>query len=415
MSSCTSNKSICIRPWTHLNFLPNGNVRPCCIMDEEKTIVGNLKTQSLEEIWNSPAMMQLRKDMLEDKKPAWCDRCYRIEESTGSSTRTADNNVFKKELEAVEYHTREDGYNEQFDLIYWDFRFSNKCNLRCRSCGPNFSSAWVPDAKKLWAHDMSITEREKLTNLENVEGKTKLDFIKEHVSKVKQIYFAGGEPLIMDEHYEVLEMLLEAGNTNCNINYNTNLNTLVYKNWNVIDFWNKWPKKNLQIWPSIDEIGERAEFVRKGSDWFKIEMNLKKLVKEGYHIRPNVTTGALNVYRLPEIIAYFFKNDVLDKKQAYLNFNINVIDSPESLHITALPDEFKLKTKIKIENFLTEFKEKTDFDLTSRFNYVLKLLDEPHNPEYKDKFFEFNIKLDGIRNENIFEVIPELKCMLEQP
>jgi radical SAM protein with 4Fe4S-binding SPASM domain len=405
------NSSICVRPWVHLNFIPNGKVRPCCLMDDNVAIVGDLKTQSLEEIWNSPKMKQLRKEMLEDKKPKWCERCYVHEKAGVGSVRIVDNDSFPEELKKAPFHTDEDGYNNRMDLIHWDFRFSNKCNLKCRSCGPAYSSAWVPDAKKLYGNN----DFEKLTKFEEVDGSTNLDFVKKNAKTVKRIYFAGGEPLIMDEHYKVLEMILAAGNKNCKITYNTNLNHLTYKNWNVIDFWKVWPKNKLEIWPSIDEIGERAELVRKGTDWLRVETNLKILVEEGFHIRPNITTGALNVFRLPEILTYFYENKVLTKEKGedYLNFNINIIDYPQSLHVKALPDSFKQKVKEKLLSFISDFKNKTGFDLTVRFVYVLKLLDEPCVPDWKAQFVDFNKKIDEIRNENIYEVIPELKCMLE--
>jgi len=410
MDKAPFNSSICIKPWTHLNILPSGIVRPCCIMrDDSSSTIGNLHEQSLEEIWNNPKMKQLRKDMLEDKKPSLCERCYKHEAAGTGSARMAHNNGFLEELARVPFHTDEDGHNNRFDLIYWDFRFSNKCNLRCRSCGPAYSSSWVPDAKKL---STSNAEREKLTKFEYVDGKSNIDFIKEHVSKVKRIYFAGGEPLIMDEHYEILDMLVAVNNTNCSLSYNTNLQTLSYKNWNVIDYWKKWDNKNLSISPSLDDIGERAELIRKGTDWKRTEDNLKTLVKEGFNVRPNITTGALNVFRLPEILTYFYKNKVLNKEQLCRNFNINIIDHPEHLHIRALPDDFKQKTKKKLLKFIDEFKKTSGCDISLRFSYVLQILDEPHVPEWKNAFVSFNKQLDEIRNEQLYEVIPELKFMV---
>jgi len=407
------NSSICVRPWLHLNFLPNGKVRPCCLMDDETSIIGDLKTESIENIWNSPKLKKLRKDMLEDKKPELCKRCYEHEEANQKSVRMFNNEDFSDYLKKIPFHTDEDGFNNREDLIYWDFRFTNKCNLRCRSCGPSFSSAWVPDAKKLYG----ATEHVKLTKFEEVNGVTNLDFVKSRIKDAKRIYFAGGEPLIMDEHYLVLDMLLEAGNTNCNITYNTNLNHLSYKHWNVLDYWRKWPKRELVIWPSIDEIGERAEIVRKGTDWSRVEANLKAITAEGWQIHPNITTGALNVFRLPKIITYFYENGVLTKEEHYANFNINIIDFPTHLHIRALSDSFKQQTKQKILDFLEEFKNKTSGitieRFNDRFNYVLKLLDEPQIPEWRDSFILFNESLDSIRNESLYDVIPELKDALQ--
>jgi len=410
MKQLPYNNSICIKPWSHLYILPDGTVRPCCIMrDIDKNSLGNLKERSLKDMWNSPKMMQLRKDMLEDKKPSMCEKCYRHEAAGLGSVRMHSNNNFLEELKEVPSYTETNGYSNKFDLIFWDFRFSNKCNLKCRSCGPDASSAWVPDAKKL---SKNHAEREKITKCEFVDGKVNIDFVKEHIDKVKYIYFAGGEPLIMDEHYEILDMLVKSNNTSCRLYYNTNLQILSYNGYNVLDYWHKWTNKTLTISPSIDEIGERAELVRKGTDWKRTENNLLTLIKAGFNVRPNITTGALNVFRLPEIITYFYENGILDKQQSYRNFNINIIDYPQHLHIRALPDAFKQETKIKIINFIESFEKTTGCEIRLRFSYALQLLDEPHVPEWKDTFIHFNKQLDDIRGESLYETIPELKIMI---
>ena len=140
------------------------------------------------------------------------------------------------------------------DLKYWDFRFSNLCNMKCRSCGPRYSSAWVPDAKKL-----GYTDQEKVWMIDTIDDQNNYDFLKDQINVVEKIYFAGGEPLIMPEHWQILDMLVENNRFDVKISYNTNALTLTHKNKNAIDYWKQWPPGKVQVWPSIDEIGKRAE------------------------------------------------------------------------------------------------------------------------------------------------------------
>ena len=134
----------CILPWTHLHVWPNHNVFPCCITNYK---VGSTKTDTMEDIWNNDEMKNIRKQMLDGEKPKACATCYKAEEYGQVSQRYTMN----KEL-AKEYHrivdTKPDGSLDKMDLAYWDFRFSNVCNLKCRSCGPQLSTGWYNDSKE---------------------------------------------------------------------------------------------------------------------------------------------------------------------------------------------------------------------------------------------------------------------------
>jgi len=144
----TNKKNFCISPWIHIHTWPNGNVYPCCMTPMEDT-VGNLKDNSLKEIWNSTKMKQLRQDFLDNKRPKSCKRCFEMEDAGQGSVRTMLNENFKNHLTKAD-DTERDGEYKNFDIVYWDFRFSNICNFKCRTCGPQLSTAWFDDTKKIW-------------------------------------------------------------------------------------------------------------------------------------------------------------------------------------------------------------------------------------------------------------------------
>ena len=220
--------TICAIPWVHLNIIPGGKVYPCCMTSEHKTYAGDLNTQTIEEIWNGDYLKNIRTQMINGEEPNMCRRCFESERSSGGSTRINQNRYFHEKLNEIPNITSPTGHVDKVDLRYWDFRFSNLCNYKCRTCGPEFSSSWIPDAKEMgW---ISFQESKKVLNIESVDESRNVDFLRKYVDVVEKVYFAGGEPLLMDEHWQILDMLDEAKKYDVVITYNTNLSVLKYKN-----------------------------------------------------------------------------------------------------------------------------------------------------------------------------------------
>jgi radical SAM protein with 4Fe4S-binding SPASM domain len=407
--------TICAIPWMHLNFEPNGKVVPCCLTSHHNYFAGDLKTQSIEEIWNSKNMKSLRKQMINGERPKICDTCWKKEDVTGVSGRHYHNRDFPGVIKKIPDITLEDGTCTEMDLKYWDFRFSNLCNYKCRSCGPRYSSAWVPDAKKL-----GYTDQEKVWNIETIEDKTNIDFLENQIDNVKRIYFAGGEPLLMPEHWQILDKLVEKKRFDVKLSYNTNCSTLVYGKKNIIDYWSQWQLGKLEVWPSLDEIGERAELIRSGTVWSKLEENLKELAKhENIILRPGMTIGAWNVRRLPQIITYLTELGVIRRHPVihdYINYNnffINLLDHPKHYHVSILPDHYRNDTVRELKAFITDHNKKYNTDISSIFTQIFHELDQPFNLEAARKFIQVSGQVDRLRNEDIFKTIPEMEVVRE--
>ena len=398
------NDKLCAVPWMHLNFEPNGKVVPCCLTSHHNYFAGDLTTQSIEEIWNSDNMKKLRREMINGEEPKICATCFDREKVTGESGRIYHNKDFGKVIEIIPEITEPDGTCKTMDLKYWDFRFSNLCNFKCRSCGPRYSSAWVPDAKKL-----GYTDQEKVWNIESVEDKTNFDFLKDQVQTVEKIYFAGGEPLLMPEHWQILEMLVANNRFDVKLNYNTNCSTFTYGKKNVLDYWRQWQWGKLEVWPSIDEIGPRAELIRAGTVWSKVEENLKELTKlDNVIIRPGITIGAWNVNRLPEIVNYLIDIGVVKEKLHYKNFFINLLQHPTHYHVHILPDDYRKATIEKLNNFIAEHNTKYSTDISHLFTHILHELEQPYDKDAAKRFVLVSKQVDGVRDEDIYSVIPEM-------
>jgi len=400
--------TICAIPWMHLNFEPNGKVVPCCLTSTHNYFAGDLTTDSIEEIWNSDNMKSLRLQMINGEQPKICSTCFNKERVTGLSGRIHHNKAFTKVLERIPKITDETGHVSEMNLLYWDFRFSNLCNLKCRSCGPRYSSAWVPDAKKLGL----ISDQDKVWNIDSVDDTNNFDFLTEQINVVEKIYFAGGEPLMMDEHWQILELLDKNNRHDVKISYNTNCTTFTYKNKDVFDYWKKWNADKLQIWPSIDEIGPRAELIRSGTVWSKVEANLKRLTTlDNTLIQPGITVGAWNVFRLPEIINHLVDIGVVNSERRYQNFFLNLIEMPLHYNITILPDKFKNKTRKRLAKFISSYNKKHNTNISKHFTQIMSELSKPHNPKAAKYFVKMTAKVDSVRKEQFYDIVPELKML----
>lgn len=414
-----NKNTICAVPWMHLNFEPNGKVVPCCLTSTHHYYAGDLNEDSISKIWNSDNMKFLRRQMLDGERPEICRKCFNQEDVTGTSTRTIQNKEFPEVLGQIPHITKEDGTCTEMKLKYWDFRFSNLCNYKCRSCGPRYSSSWVPDAKKLGWLDKNAEEtygpevHKKVWNIQSVDDLSNFEFLKDQVQHVKKIYFAGGEPLLMPEHWQILELLVQNKRFDVKISYNTNCSTLVYDKKDVLDYWKHWEDGKIEVWPSIDEIGDRAELIRSGTDWKKVEENLKRISSlENIIVRPGLTIGAWNVFRLPEIINHLIELGVVREKHKHTNFFINLLEQPENYHVQILPDEFKQSIIERLEKFIFEYKVKYKSDLSSHFTHILHELKKPFNSDAARKFLLISNQLNTVRNEDLFEIIPEMKVLI---
>ena len=324
-------------PWVHLHTWPNGNVYPCCITPMEH-IAGNLNDNSLEEIYNSDLIKDIRVKMLNDERHEACARCYHQEDSGGHSMRHRANKSWKHYENLIET-TEDDGTVEEMKLPYWDFRFSNICNFKCRSCGPQLSTGWYPDTKKI-----AVLETGRSFLPDDVPKKNTFDLweqIEPHFESVEEIYFAGGEPLIMEEHYRILKKLDAMGKHDVLIRYNTNFSEMRYKDLHVLEFWPKF--KNIEVGASIDGMEEQGEFIRSGFNWEQFKENRNRMKETCSHVNFYVssTISIQNAYHIVPFHHALVDGGYID---SYNSFNVNIVTEPKHLDMRILPQHHKVES-----------------------------------------------------------------------
>jgi MoaA/NifB/PqqE/SkfB family radical SAM enzyme len=391
-----TSKTFCILPWIHFYANPDGNVLPCCIGDHRLPL-GNVQKNSITEIWNSDPYKEMRLNMLAGNRCKECTSCYQSEDAEVNSFRQSVNKDYAEFFNFAD-ETNSDGSLDTMKLKYLDIRWSNICNFKCRSCSSTYSSSWATEDNKQGQNKSVFIFAGGNTNDLLYEQ------IKPYISEVKEIYFAGGEPLLMDKHYDILKHLIDIDNTDIKIRYNTNLSSLAFKNISVIELWKKFSNVHLNV--SLDSWGARAEYIREGTEWKTIIDNINTVKTNCPHIHLGVSSviSAFNVYTLPEFTDYLLDNRL---------FEASSISFYNLIHPNFYSfDIFDIETKTEIIKKLSE--RNYNKSIRSRINNVIRHLESSTaNDELRRQFKDQTNHYDSIRNKQFTDIFPELKDFYE--
>ena len=295
-------EKICMLPWISIETSPIGTARPCCLaMDEITRADGtkySLRENTLEEIYHSEYMQDLRRDFLADKKPKTCQRCW-DEEAAGRVSKRMNSRIRLKE-----YYDSVDWTNTDPDQLWFiDLKLGNICNLKCRICGSWSSSKW---AKEEIDYIPELVDRKThlaYTYLKDGawprESEVFWDNIKTLLPNIKYLEFTGGEPFLIEQHFEFLRYAVDTNySKHIEIHYNTN-GTVFPKS---AELWANF--KHVEIAFSIDNVGARFEYERYGANWEEVQDNISKFTAmRGSKISTQLCTtmNIQNVYYLPDL------------------------------------------------------------------------------------------------------------------
>jgi organic radical activating enzyme len=366
--------------------------------------MGNAKTQSLMEIVNGEQMKQLRLDMINDVTNSECTNCYEQEKVNIKSSRQTMNSTYSDHYEESLANTTLDGAVNEFKMRYFDIRFSNICNFKCRTCGSAFSTQWEQeDIKSNVVYARTIPKNDNPKFLQEVV---------DQIQYMEMAYFAGGEPLITEEHYILLEEMIRQGRTDISLRYNTNLSNMKFKDKDLFGLWKHFDKK-IDIYASIDHYGERAEYIRHGTDWAVVEENFINAKK-----MPNIKLQANTVLSLFNLLTIHEFYQYLIDKQLYTptdsTYSLWNMSHPTFLSSHILPNEYKIRGKESLEKFIdTLNKNNFNEDHKSQPKQSLAWLSFQDTWEQnKDEFRREIHRIDNLRGEDFSKTFPELAGLL---
>lgn len=450
IEAVSGTPTFCVLPWIHLATRPNGDMRLCCTANAsgagEDHEVGLIKTEEGRaanfgkdtpmSAWNNEYMRSVRRTILNGEIPASCRGCFKEEQHGIVSKRIWETGTWVRDegvdVEELIRQTQEDGTVPE-ELKYLDLRLGHTCNIKCVMCSPHDSSKWVGDWQKLYPI-LETPEVKKQLRWDKKEFNNKWhekesfwSELNAQIPNLKQVYFAGGEPLMIREHKRFIEEIINQGYADkILLRYNSN-GILVDEE--LISLWSKFRKVKFGV--SIDASHERDEYIRFPTKFEDVERTLELLDNTPDNIQVSMATAVqvFNVLHLPDFAKWKLSKNfkkvnvgkVADVQMGGGLFNMHLVHIPTFLNITILPEEYKQQVREKFAEFKTwlweNYTQDDDFWKVNpygwrRWQAILDHMDSEDNSHMLSGFKEYVTKLDSIRGLCAAKVFPELAHLL---
>jgi MoaA/NifB/PqqE/SkfB family radical SAM enzyme len=395
------NAKFCVLPWVSLETSPIGTVRPCCLAADE--IVDNngakfkLMSSTFADIQSSNHMKNLRQEFLAGKQPRTCRRCWAEEDAGRTSKRMHTLNRLKHMGITPSWTT------DAKSLMFLDLKLGNICNLKCRICGSWSSSQFA-------AEELKFTKEEKKQSFHyqmlkdgswpRSDGKFWTE-LEHSLTDIRYLEFTGGEPFLIEEHFKLLQTLINRGIAyQVEIHYNTN-GTQYPEHAEAI--WQHF--KHVEIAFSIDDIGTRFEYQRTGAVWTDVKHNIQlfqqmKQRNKNISLQVCCTANVFNILYLADVAEWIEQHNF-----DFVYWNM-LHDAPQHC-IANLPESIK-------QTIANHLKKTT---LTSRYRGdiqgIVDFMFSRHGNDTTDLLKSINL-LDQRRGQSLQHVEPELWIILTE-
>jgi sulfatase maturation enzyme AslB (radical SAM superfamily) len=449
----TGSSTFCILPWIHFATRPNGDMRLCCsanasgagddhtvgIVKMENGQPANFGRDTPMEAWNNEYMKSVRTTMLAGEVPKSCTKCFSEEKVGVISKRVWETYTWMNDedsgvdIEELVQQTQEDGTVPN-ELKYLDLRLGHTCNLKCVMCSPHDSSRWVKDQKLIYpmlenpeVKRQMAWEKKDFNNSWH-EKDTFWQEMNAQIPNLRQVYFAGGEPLMIKEHKMFIEEIVRQGyQDKILLRYNSN-GLLVDDE--LIELWSKFRKVKFAI--SMDACGPRDEYIRHPTNFETVERNLRMLDNTPDNIQISLATAiqVFNIKHLPDFMKWKINSNFKKLNVAEVPGNVQMGGGLVNMHLLYIPTFLSIQIlskedKLEVRERFAEFKiwlwdnyrQDDDFWIHNpygwkRWEAVMDHMDEVDNSHLLPGFKEYVNKLDGIRGLNAADVFPELAHLL---
>jgi MoaA/NifB/PqqE/SkfB family radical SAM enzyme len=323
-------KTICMLPWVSIETSPMGTTRPCCLAQEQITdengVKYDLNETDLATVYKSEYMQNLRRQFRAGEKPATCSDCWK-EEEIGRNSKRINSQIRLKEL-----YPLVDWANDTPDQLWFiDLKLGNICNLKCRICGSWSSSKWAEEEMNYMPAGADKKQHIAYTWLKKGawprKTETFWDNLREMLPNIKYFEFTGGEPWLIQEHFDLLRYAADNGFAkNIDIHYNTNATQ-----WpeDAVDLWKEFGRVDIAF--SIDNVGDRFEYERYGAKWDRAN-EVIDAVHQLRRVQKNITTqlcftiNIQNVYYIDELMTWA-------APKMFNSIHFNMLHSPNHMSV----------------------------------------------------------------------------------
>jgi organic radical activating enzyme len=451
VENATGSNTFCILPWIHFATRPNGDMRLCCsanasgagenhtvgLVKNETGRPANFGNETPMSAWNNEYMKSVRSTMLAGEIPASCKKCFEEESNGVVSKRMWETGTWMTDGFDVSGLVDDTSFTGQIPekLVYLDLRLGHTCNIKCVMCSPHDSSRWVADQKKIYPLLQHPTLKKHMSwdqsNFNNYwyENPEFWEQIYAQIPNLQQVYFAGGEPLMIKEHKEFVKEIVRRGyQDRIQLRYNSNGLLLDDE---IIEIWKDF--KEVKFGFSIDAVGERNHYIRFPSDWDTIVKNLHKLDNAPSNIHTSIATAIqiMNIKHLPDFAKWKieqgfnrinFENIQHDMEAGGGIFNMHLLYIPTWLSIRVLPEKDKQEVREKfaeLKQWLWDnYRQDENFWNINpygwrRWQAILDFMDSEDHTHELPAFREYISHVDNVRSLNFGSTFPEISHLYE--
>jgi len=382
------HKNFCISPFICTRQNAYNRISPCAFGPLEIQVDAQ---DSQTQRWNHPELQGLRDKFLAGQQPSECKRCWDEENAGGKSLR----------LRTLEYYPT--AYTDLIETDLWKqgpkeivIKTSNVCNLACRSCAGWDSSYYWPEGE-FYKEVYNTTDPTRGKYNHFMQPRPKMyhlaqSWTDQDLCNVEKIDFFGGEPLLDKEHPKILQRLINNGRSKkITLFYSTNCQQVAGRR--LLELWRHF--KRVEVFFSIDAQGSQFEYLRWPGKWSRTQRVLEwflalpnQFPEVEWHFQGSQCVSLFN------IASYWHTADWLKKTLGGVYFNI--VDHPNYLRMTALPESVKHQIADNIPD-----------DHIARYLFI-----EPSNPDHLRQFVIWCKRQDLYRKQSFVDTFPETHALI---
>lgn len=383
-----SKSTLCPEPFMQVMVGPDGTYKLCCIAINSRGAdsIGHIRQHTTSQHFASDRLNEIRKQMQAGDRSSLkrlCGLCYRSEDTGSSSRRTR---LFS--------WPNYSGFNPDYPrLVTLQFELGNICNLKCRMCEPHYSNRIAKEFRALgWLGNEYDFDEDGIIRGFEPTAEFLAD-LRRLVPQLRYLRFTGGEPFINPKHKLILSAIEDLDLSHLNVLYITN--------GQYQPQYTAWPRfKSVHIKVSIDDLGPRGEYIRRGSSTARTISTLRHYRDQRSMIlTTNSVIQAFNALSITDLIDY------LSSEIGIENVGLDILLYPHHLSVEVLPREIRRLACDKIQNWLAVRSPpgKIRGILES---VVQRMISTPLQPDQWHAFLEYNFTLDKSRTL-LFSLFPE--------
>ena len=397
-----SPPALCVLPWSHALVATNGDIHLCCLSLGANRF-GNVTQESLTEVFESGSFERVRQQMRNGEWPAECRGCM-DRESRGLPSYRHHRNLKDRSL-FIQLATNPAAVQPAIQSL--DLRLNNICNFKCRSCGSMASNRWFADHKLIYPEEKILQSYQGFDHSQSFWA----EFDENILPQLRSLDLAGGEPLLAQSYYRLLEKLIERGKTDTKLTVVSNMSRLNFMNWDAIELWKKFT--DLEVCFSLDGAGAKGEYIRHGLNYAKWKENVQRFKRELTHAKRSIhfVISVFNVTDLREHYETIVQGDFVSEGSMSFTF----LEWPEYLSVQVLSTGLKAQVERDIRAWLAD---STTLPQAVRIQLeaLLRFMHEVDgHPVHGNDFAIKTAILDRARGEDAAALFPKLRPMLSLP